>query len=298
MLIEVQVKVVKSLGNTYGKAYRLLRSSKGFTQEEATGSSITKQALSLFENDRSMISLDHFVDILGNINASFEEFITLVQGEDNREWILAEIHHAQRKQDLLQIKRIYERACELADENEDQYFYQHLRILTKIFAVQIDPYAEAVTDEEVETIHDYLIRVELWGNYEYDLFRDTIDLFSASQILLLSNEAFDARHVEDRVSHLTGNCAEELLFAIIDRLLTLGEVDKCREFLDKAAIYLNQDDINILMKMKYFKGIIDYLQGDPKGKEAAKSVINMIYDFGNREMANKLFQQYQQFIVE
>ncbi|KST90253.1 helix-turn-helix domain-containing protein [Lactococcus lactis] len=57
-----------------GIIFKEFRISKGFSQLEAAGNEISVTHLSNFENGKTVISTNHFLNILQNINVNMFEF--------------------------------------------------------------------------------------------------------------------------------------------------------------------------------------------------------------------------------
>lgn len=58
----------------YGKIIKQIRKSKNMTLKEVAGESLSISQLSRFENEKSVIPVDLFYEVLDNLNSTTEEF--------------------------------------------------------------------------------------------------------------------------------------------------------------------------------------------------------------------------------
>ncbi|MCR5749883.1 MAG: helix-turn-helix domain-containing protein [Lactobacillus sp.] len=60
--------------NMYGKIIKQIRKSKNMTLKEVAGEALSISQLSRFENEKSVIPVDLFYEVLDNLNSTTEEF--------------------------------------------------------------------------------------------------------------------------------------------------------------------------------------------------------------------------------
>lgn len=58
----------------YGKIIKQIRKSKNMTLKEVAGEVLSISQLSRFENEKSVIPVDLFYEVLDNLNSTTEEF--------------------------------------------------------------------------------------------------------------------------------------------------------------------------------------------------------------------------------
>ena len=58
----------------YGKIIKQIRKSKNMTLKEVVGEALSISQLSRFENEKSVIPVDLFYEVLDNLNSTTEEF--------------------------------------------------------------------------------------------------------------------------------------------------------------------------------------------------------------------------------
>ena len=58
----------------YGKIIKQIRKSKNMTLKEVAGEALSSSQLSRFENEKSVIPVDLFYEVLDNLNSTTEEF--------------------------------------------------------------------------------------------------------------------------------------------------------------------------------------------------------------------------------
>lgn len=58
----------------YGKIIKQIRKSKNMTLKEVAGEALSISQLSRFENEKSVIPVDLFYEVLDNLNSTTEEF--------------------------------------------------------------------------------------------------------------------------------------------------------------------------------------------------------------------------------
>lgn len=58
----------------YGKIIKQIRKSKNMTLKEVAGGALSISQLSRFENEKSVIPVDLFYEVLDNLNSTTEEF--------------------------------------------------------------------------------------------------------------------------------------------------------------------------------------------------------------------------------
>lgn len=159
----------------YGKVYQALRKSKGFALKAAAGHSVNISTLSRFENGMLNLSLDHFVQILGNIHISLDEFQCFFYhyvghiGETRYNKQLTESYSAGNIEELKMMMRKF--------ENMQNKYGEGSALPLEI--TMMKGIMHSLGEGEAPTIPEwrYLIRelynIDNWGAFELTLFSNS-----------------------------------------------------------------------------------------------------------------------------
>ncbi|MBR8680107.1 Rgg/GadR/MutR family transcriptional regulator [Lactococcus lactis] len=173
----------------YGQIFKNLRISKGFTQAEASRNIIAPTHLSNFENGRTMVSVNHFFDLLQNINVNMFEFQnTLNQYLKKRDILLFNIEMAnalvENNPSKLRriVKELYHQLNSQSDENNIKLKLDYIRAKSTLSYIDND---YSVSKEEIAFLENYLFHLSEWGQYDIALLGQCakfIDLISLMQL--------------------------------------------------------------------------------------------------------------------
>ena len=160
-----------------GEVFKELRKSRNVSLQEATGGEFTYSMLSKFERGEAELSSMKLITALDNINSDLNEFMYLVRGFSQKK-ILAfqeNLWELYDREGIDSLHSLYEETTQKYRlSGEKSYLLQMIRIksLLVFFASEI-----RATDEELTFLYDYFFTIDIWGNYELELFSTISTLF-------------------------------------------------------------------------------------------------------------------------
>ena len=160
-----------------GEVFKELRKSRNVSLQEATGGEFTYSMLSKFERGEADLSSMKLIAALDNIHSDLNEFMYLVRGFSQKK-ILAfqeNLWELYDREGIDSLHSLYEETTQkYRSSGETSYLLQMIRIksLLVFFASEI-----RATDEELTFLYDYFFTIDIWGNYELELFSTISTLF-------------------------------------------------------------------------------------------------------------------------
>ncbi|MFS9303059.1 helix-turn-helix domain-containing protein [Streptococcus mitis] len=160
-----------------GEVFKELRKSRNISLQEATGGEFTYSMLSKFERGEADLSSMKLITALDNIHSDLNEFMYLVRGFSQKQ-ILAfqeNLWELYDREGIDSLQSLYEETTKkYRSSAKTSYLLQMIRI--KSLLVFFDSEIRA-TDEELTFLYDYFFTIDLWGNYELELFSTISTLF-------------------------------------------------------------------------------------------------------------------------
>ena len=160
-----------------GEVFKELRKSRNVSLQEATGGEFTYSMLSKFERGEADLSSMKLITALDNIHSDLNEFMYLVRGFSQKK-ILAfqeNLWDLYDREGIDSLHSLYEETTQkYRSSGETSYLLQMIRI--KSLLVFFDSEIRA-TDEELTFLYDYFFTIDIWGNYELELFSTISTLF-------------------------------------------------------------------------------------------------------------------------
>ena len=160
-----------------GEVFKELRKSRNVSLQEATGGEFTYSMLSKFERGEADLSSMKLITALDNIHSDLNEFMYLVRGFSQKK-ILAfqeNLWELYDREGIDSLQSLYEDTTQkYRSSGETSYLLQMIRI--KSLLVFFDSEIRA-TDEELTFLYDYFFTIDIWGNYELELFSTISTLF-------------------------------------------------------------------------------------------------------------------------
>ena len=160
-----------------GEVFKELRKSRNISLQEATGGEFTYSMLSKFERGEADLSSMKLITALDNIHSDLNEFMYLVRGFSQKQ-ILAfqeNLWELYDREGIDSLQSLYEETTQKYRlSGEKSYLLQMIRI--KSLLVFFDSEIRA-TDEELTFLYDYFFTIDIWGNYELELFSTISTLF-------------------------------------------------------------------------------------------------------------------------
>ena len=160
-----------------GEVFKELRKSRNVSLQEATGGEFTYSMLSKFERGEAELSSMKLITALDNIHSDLNEFMYLVRGFSQKKVLAFQenLWDLYDREGIDSLHSLYEEmAQKYRSSGETSYLLQMIRI--KSLLVFFDSEIRA-TDEELTFLYDYFFTIDIWGNYELELFSTISTLF-------------------------------------------------------------------------------------------------------------------------
>lgn len=160
-----------------GEVFKELRKSRNVSLQEATGGEFTYSMLSKFERGEADLSSMKLITALDNIHSDLNEFMYLVRGFSQKKVLAFQenLWELYDREGIDSLHSLYEETTQKYRlSGEKSYLLQMIRIksLLVFFASEI-----RATDEELTFLYDYFFTIDIWGNYELELFSTISTLF-------------------------------------------------------------------------------------------------------------------------
>lgn len=160
-----------------GEVFKELRKSRNVSLQEATGGEFTYSMLSKFERGEADLSSMKLITALDNIHSDLNEFMYLVRGFSQKKVLAFQenLWELYDREGIDSLHSLYEETTQkYRSSGETSYLLQMIRI--KSLLVFFDSEIRA-TGEELTFLYDYFFTIEIWGNYELELFSTISTLF-------------------------------------------------------------------------------------------------------------------------
>ena len=160
-----------------GEVFKELRKSRNVSLQEATGGEFTYSMLSKFERGEADLSSMKLITALDNIHSDLNEFMYLVRGFSQKKALAFQenLWELYDREGIDSLHSLYEEMTQkYRSSGEKSYLLQMIRI--KSLLVFFDSEIRA-TDEELTFLYDYFFTIDIWGNYELELFSTISTLF-------------------------------------------------------------------------------------------------------------------------
>lgn len=160
-----------------GEVFKELRKSRNISLQEATGGEFTYSMLSKFERGEADLSSMKLITALDNIHSDLNEFMYLVRGFSQKKALAFQenLWELYDREGIDSLQSLYEETTKkYRSSAKTSYLLQMIRI--KSLLVFFDSEIRA-TDEELTFLYDYFFTIDIWGNYELELFSTISTLF-------------------------------------------------------------------------------------------------------------------------
>lgn len=160
-----------------GEVFKELRKSRNIFLQEATGGEFTYSMLSKFERGEADLSSMKLITALDNIHSDLNEFMYLVRGFSQKKALAFQenLWELYDREGIDSLHSLYEETTKkYRSSAKKSYLLQMIRI--KSLLVFFDSKIRA-TDEELTFLYDYFFTIDIWGNYELELFSTISTLF-------------------------------------------------------------------------------------------------------------------------
>ncbi|WP_112444521.1 helix-turn-helix domain-containing protein [Streptococcus sp. 596553] len=160
-----------------GEVFKELRKSRNVSLQEATGGEFTYSMLSKFERGEADLSSMKLITALDNIHSDLNEFMYLVRVFSQKKVLAFQenLWDLYDREGIDSLHSLYEETTQkYRSSGETSYLLQMIRL--KSLLVFFDSNIRA-TDEELTFLYDYFFTIDIWGNYELELFSTISTLF-------------------------------------------------------------------------------------------------------------------------
>jgi transcriptional activator, rgg/gadR/mutR family, C-terminal domain len=160
-----------------GEVFKELRKSRNVSLQEATGGEFTYSMLSKFERGEADLSSMKLITAVDNIHSDLNEFMYLVRGFSQKKVLAFQenLWDLYDREGIDSLHSLYEETTKkYRSSAKKSYLLQMIRI--KSLLVFFDSEIRA-TDEELTFLYDYFFTIDIWGNYELELFSTISTLF-------------------------------------------------------------------------------------------------------------------------
>ena len=171
-----------------GEVFKELRKSRNVSLQEATGGEFTYSMLSKFERGEADLSSMKLITAVDNIHSDLNEFMYLVRGFSQKKVLAFQenLWDLYDREGIDSLQSLYEETTQkYRSSAKGSYLLQMIRI--KSLLVFFDSEIRA-TDEELTFLYDYFFTIDIWGNYELELFSTISTLFPLSLYFKYSRE--------------------------------------------------------------------------------------------------------------
>ena len=171
-----------------GEVFKELRKSRNVSLQEATGGEFTYSMLSKFERGEADLSSMKLITAVDNIHSDLNEFMYLVRGFSQKKVLAFQenLWDLYDREGIDSLHSLYEETTKkYRSSAKKSYLLQMIRI--KSLLVFFDSEIRA-TDEELTFLYDYFFTIDIWGNYELELFSTISTLFPLSLYFKYSRE--------------------------------------------------------------------------------------------------------------
>lgn len=277
----------------YGQLFKTIRKSKGITLKEAGESVISVSQLSRFENEKSMIPVDLFFQLLNQINTTPEEFMYL-KGTDlelDIRYYFMQIEDYVNKEDYEQLKKLKE---EISTIRPAPFSWQQFVLYF------IESLEELNEDKQSSNllVLDYLMQVEDWGEMElrlYAMFGFNLDVettYILMRTALKRSKLYQSIPKDSKLLHtiMTNNFSTFLYY---------GKINYAEETI-KAFEQQYSKDVDLLsphIDFMFNKGILEFKkQNEEKGKKYCEQALDICTLFNQKEMHKRLQKRYKTWL--
>lgn len=278
----------------YGKIVQKMRTSKNITLKEAAGEALSVSQLSRFENNKTMIPVGNFFDVLENLNVTIEEFEYVHQEKETNqaEEILFQIEEYNNKKDLEELRNLI---TEIKQKNPTPYSWEQFLIyfIKCILAI----YEEEKT-QAYQPVLDYLMQVENWGEMELKLYALFGFAFDVETTHFLMRTALKRSQQYLQIPSTSG-----LLYAILTNsfstFLTYDRLDYAEESIQLFDEYYAENALLLSPHIDFMfnKGLLAFRKNDLKtAKKYCENAIEICKYFKQKESFDYYSKRYKQWL--
>lgn len=273
-----------------GDTLRFFRTQSNFTQKEMLPNHSDPSTYSRIENNKRPAKITDIKDILDKLSISSEEFFSFASIDEAQKefrnlyyYCGSHLENNSKKKKLI---LYYEELCNNPNKNLRElsnyiaiknYFYEHWDEIDEI------------TNEELDSIFNYLLKKKVYFQYDYILISNLMAHFNAKQADLIISRAIPIALEKDR-DNLTKKFAYNSLINLISIRLHDKDYERAGKYIRLAK---KQDKLNnnysYRMNLQYLSNLLSYLEkGEPVYMEHIYDFIHILEDIGDYAHASNI----------
>lgn len=274
----------------FGETIKSIRESKNMTLKEAAGDAVSISQLSRFENEKSIIPVDRFYEVLNNLNTTTEEFNYIRGQEEMREvekiFDRIEDYNNNDKADKMRNLR-----AELQEGRPAPYRWNQFLIY---FIDSLLDLHEGTDHKAKAPVLDYLMQVEDWGEMElrlYAIFGFVLDIETTHFLMRTA--------LKKSKQYLELPATAKLLYVILTNnfstFLASGNIEYAEETirLFEENYAKNTKFLSPHIDFMFNKGLLAFKKKDPeKGSKFCEDAITICRMFHQYEQEKVLSERY------
>lgn len=233
--------------------------------------------ISKFERGESNLSVDKFLRLLNQINASHEDILFIQSQLPYTQWpIGGKLVKAKREKNLDILEEIIEKEEKNYDESLNQR-HKHNIALINLSINQIRN--EEYNKSDIKTLSSYLFEVDTWGYYELILLGNSLPYLNLEASISLGRIAMKKSSMYLKLINYRRDYVN-LQMNLMFKLLEHRQLNPLSEIIDSITELINHEIfVTEKLRLKYLDGIYRFLSGDKEeGLEQIKNSIKT-YDF-------------------
>ena len=159
-----------------GELFKDLRTSRNISLKEATGGAFSYSMLSKFENGESDITISKLLVALENIHTELTEFVYLVRGFQPTQYdaLKKSIWEATSRNDLALLQKMHQSEIDAYETHKKKNHLLYAMVIKSQMCLLTD--GMELSDQERAFLYDYLFLIDIWGEFELNLFSDIAPL--------------------------------------------------------------------------------------------------------------------------
>lgn len=274
----------------YGKTIKKIRKSKNMTLKEAAGEALSVSQLSRFENEKTVIPVDLFYQVLDNLNSTTEEFNYIKNQDKNNEVdeLLKKVENYSNNKKLDDLKAL---RIEIKNSRPGIYSWDQFIIyfIESILAIYEDK--EPTTKEPVL---EYLMQVEDWGEMELRLYTMFGFVLDVETTYILMRTA-----LKRSKQYLEVPAASKLLYTILSNNFSTFLLNKNIDYAEETIQLFEEeyaDNTDLLsphIDFTFNKGLLAFVKNDSeKAKEYCEKAITICQLFKQKDLEKQYKSRY------
>lgn len=274
----------------YGKTIKEIRKGKNMTLKEAAGESLSASQLSRFENEKSIIPVDLFYEVLDNLNSTTEEFNYIKDQKENNKILelLKKVEHYNNNEMFDDLKTL---KAEIKNSRPGIYSWERFIIyfIDSILAIYEDKESTAK-----QAVLEYLMQVENWGEMELRLYAMFGFVLDVETTYVLMRTA-----LKRSKQYLDVPAASKLLYTILSNNFSTFLSNKNIKYAEETIKLFednyseNTEFLTPHIDFVFNKGLLAFVKNDlKKAEEYFKKAITICQLFQQKELEKQYESRY------